>query len=97
MSGFTGTCLFTKLISDAQVAKLTHLAHRFERRCLLLDNDAKMSSLMVIERLRGAGFQNIHLPLQYDDPGDTPISVLKDLFTTSNRGLGNAAKRSMQN
>lgn len=88
-----GTCLFTKLVSDSQMVKLQRLAPRFDHRFLLLDSDAQMTSLAVIERLRSAGYSNVHLPSQFKDPAETPSDVLNQLFQTATMGQKHAAKR----
>lgn len=74
------TCLFTKTASENQIAKLAQLSKNFRDKFLLLDQDAELSSLSVLERLRNYGYSNIHLPKQFKDPAETPNDVLRQLL-----------------
>lgn len=76
----SATCLFTKTASELQIAKLGALSKHFRTKFLLLDQDAALSSLSVIERLRAHGYRNIRIPQPYKDPAATPTQVLRKML-----------------
>lgn len=83
--GVSATCLFTKTASEMQIAKLGVLSKRFRNKFLLLDQDAALSSLSVLERLRGFGYKNLQLP-GHKDPAATPTNVLQNLIKEHSHG-----------
>lgn len=67
--GVYGTCLFGLQLSEAQVELLMELAGRFQKRRLLLDNDAKMTVFGMVQRLASIRFKASALTIGVKDPG----------------------------
>ena len=75
----SATCLFGKAISDRQVDRLFRLADIYTRKVLILDPDAELDSLQVIDRLRPAGFTFKRLPSD-QDPGEMSEGAIQSLI-----------------
>ena len=67
--GVYATCLFGLNIYPAQVGELQELAGRFERKYLLLDEDAELQRLRLFGALAPLGFKAAKMPPNSDDPG----------------------------
>lgn len=77
--GVYGTCLFGLNISAAQVEHLEQLTARFSRMRLLLDDDAQLILLSVMERLAALPVQAARLPEGVKDPGALPAAAAEAL------------------
>lgn len=74
-----GSCLFGKVVSDAQLDLLAQLRPRYDAIFLLLDPDAALDALRTGSQLRALGV--IPIPLHGDDdPDEMPRHVLRGLF-----------------
>lgn len=61
------TCLFGKDISEEQLYLLEDIAPMFENRYLLLDPDASLDVLRVMDRIRVIGFEPLRIPAGFED------------------------------
>ena len=66
--GLYATCLFGLNVYPLQVAELQELSERFERRYLLVDEDAELQRLRLLQPLKALGFKALKLN-SADDPG----------------------------
>lgn len=77
------TGLFGKTVSDVQADKLEEIGKNYKRKFILLDPDAMFDRLSVYEQMKGIGFSVLKLYTGKgwgDDPGSTPIKLLKEFI-----------------
>lgn len=68
--GLYATSLFGLNVYPEQVSLLQEVASRFERVYLLIDEDAELHRLRLLERLSGLAVTPLKMPLGADDPGE---------------------------
>lgn len=74
------TCVFGKAVSPMQIDKLDALSRLYDRKILLLDQDAALDSFRVVDALTEIGFRTKRLPKKWKDPGEMPLSKLESLI-----------------
>lgn len=67
--GVYATALFGLNVYPAQVAEIQELASRFDRVCLLIDEDAELQRLRLLGALSGVNCKVLKMPPGTDDPG----------------------------
>jgi hypothetical protein len=77
--GIEATCLFSKILTPAQLALLSKVRRRFDKAVLLLDKDAAME-FSFPDYLN---FQKIELPSGVKDPGDMSRQHFYTIFRGS--------------
>lgn len=80
-NGVRATCLFGKNLSPSQLQLLENLAERFERMVLLLDNDASMDTIQMMDRLGYLRFSLMFVPPGVKDPAELNIDQFNRLFS----------------
>lgn len=67
--GVYAAALFGLNVYQAQVAEIQELAQRFDKVCLLVDEDAEFQRLRLLSALAGVNCQALKMPKGSDDPG----------------------------
>lgn len=67
--GVYATCLFGLNVYPGQVGELLGIARRFDRVCLLIDEDAEFQRLRIVEQLMPLRVDVLRMPENSDDPG----------------------------
>lgn len=75
--GIRSTCLFTKTMSSIQAEMLKQISHKFNKRFIVLDEDAQLDSFKILDQLDGFGFKSIALKGVKDPALLTTKDVLK--------------------
>lgn len=78
--GIVATCIFTNTPTQAQIDLFHELMPRFERRCILLDNDMYAQALRLRSELTSLGVEQISLPRGVKDPALLRKKQLAKLF-----------------
>jgi hypothetical protein len=79
--GVWATCLFGLNVTDTQVSLIEDIAPQFGSVWLLLDDDAELHALRIMQRLAAVGCRQARLPLGVGDPAELPRdSHLLDQF-----------------
>lgn len=96
--GVYATCLFGLGVTDAQLAVLRPLAERFSSRWLLLDDDAKLQRLRLLQVLEPTlRCQLANVDLDAKDPGalssKQTMALCQQLLTAPKIALGASASR----
>lgn len=74
------TCMFGKVISDAQVDKLYDIAENYQQLIMILDPDAAMDRLAMWDRIRRLGFRTAKLDGAFKDPADMAEAAVHSFF-----------------
>jgi hypothetical protein len=77
------TCLFTKSISDAQVALLEQISRQYDQRFLLLDSEVRMELIPLLKKLEHLNFQIATLPPGIEDPALLTLQQVRQLGGTT--------------
>lgn len=76
--GVYATCLFGLNVSEAQLSLLLELSQRFRRMRLLLDDDAQLVLLRILQPLSVLRVTSARLPEGVDDPGAMPRAMAEE-------------------
>lgn len=77
-----GTCLFSKSLSQAQIALLSRIAPKYDQCMLLLDHDAELDSVVMQQELSHLGFETRFIVEPYKDPAEMPGDRLVSFLTS---------------
>ncbi len=80
--GVRATCLFGKTISDEQLYWLEDIGSMYEEKYIMLDPDASLDLLSIMDRIGFLGFRSRKLPSGFADPAELSPVVIKDLFSS---------------
>ncbi len=78
--GIVATCIFTNTPTATQIDLFHELMPRFERRCVMLDNDMYAQALRLRSSLTSLGVEQISLPRGVKDPALLRKKQLAKLF-----------------
>ena len=78
--GIIATCIFTNTPTQEQINLFHEIMPRFERRCILLDNDMYAQALRLRSELSSLGVEQISLPRGVKDPALLRKKQLAKLF-----------------
>lgn len=78
--GVYSTCFFTAAPGASQIDLIHHIAPKFQRLCLLLDQGTLTTAMRLQGALSSLGAEVLWLPQRYKDPGELDQKGFADLF-----------------